>query len=60
MFSTPHNLEQLQSALEQISTAKREAALAQRAGIDTSAQVAALNDNEAKLLALKQVYFPNS
>lgn len=52
------DLKQINLGLEHIKSGKAQAELAQRAGIDVSQHVAQLNDNEAKLRAIKQVYFP--
>lgn len=55
----PEDLVKVNDALEQTAAGLKAAEKAQRAGIDVAAQVEKLKANESKLLAFKQVYFPN-
>lgn len=55
---TAAHLEQIKNALDVIHVAKTQVDMAKRAGIDVAAQEAQLLDSEAKLLKLKNVYFP--
>lgn len=52
------HLAQLNNALDQVKLAKIQIDLAKRAGIDVSPLEKLNNDNESKLIQLKQVYFP--
>ncbi len=51
-------LNKINDALEQIKEAKRQAELAQRAGIDVNTDLESILDSEKKLLRIKSVYFP--
>lgn len=56
---TQDHLRQIQDGLHFIGLAETQIELAQRAGLDVSDQKAKLVDAKAKLLQIKQVYFPN-
>lgn len=56
---TEQHYQDIKNGLEAINKAKAQIALAKRAGLDVTAQEAAANDTERKLLQIKQVYFPN-
>jgi hypothetical protein len=63
---TEEALPQINNALDALNTFDNEIALAERAGLMTGPNAAALTDLKAKadkarttLLAVKQVYFPN-
>lgn len=55
---TEEHLTQINQGLKQVADAKKQIALAERAGIDVAQLKAANNQAEEKLLQLKQVYFP--
>jgi len=55
---SPAHLQSINAALADIAKAQDQAALATAAGIDVSAQVAALQAAQSRLLSIKQVYFP--
>jgi hypothetical protein len=52
------HLSDIKSALQALDAAQAQAELAQRAGIDTSAQMTQIADQRRQLLQIKQVYFP--
>lgn len=56
---TPEHLQQINDALEKLDVAEKQAKLAERAGFDVSSQFQQIADNRARLLQVKQVYFPN-
>ena len=53
------HLEQIKQALAVIARAEIEIDRAKRAGIDVTQQTQQLADSKAKLLQIKNVYFPN-
>ena len=53
------HLEQIKQALGVIARAEIELDRAKRAGIDVTMQAQQLADSKAKLLQIKNVYFPN-
>jgi hypothetical protein len=55
---TFEHLQQIRNALSTAAVAQQHIDLAKRAGIDVSAQEQLLKDQMAKLLAIKNVYFP--
>ena len=55
---TEDDLAELNRGLESARSALALIAQARRAGIDVDAQEAAVKDTEAKLLRLKQTFFP--
>lgn len=55
---TDEHLKQINDALAAGVEARKQINLAQRAGIDVTAQLKALDDTEAKLKNIKNVYFP--
>lgn len=57
---TNAHLDQIKKSLLVADAALAQADLAERAGIDVSAQKAQLLDSKQKLLQVKNVYFPNS
>lgn len=52
------DLGRINTALSNVDKGLAQAELAQRAGIDVSGQIQQLKDTQAKLLQIKQVYFP--
>lgn len=56
---TEADLAEINRGLDAVKAAKAQIALATRAGIDMSAQLAAANDAETRLIRVKQTYFPN-
>ena len=52
------DLNNINEALAKIATAENDVANAKRAGIDVSAQAQVLEIAKAKLLQIKNVYFP--
>jgi hypothetical protein len=51
--------QQIQDGLEAARVGLIQAEMAQRAGLDVSADLARINASRDQLLKLKQVYFPN-
>ncbi len=63
-FSNPNpltveHLAQINDGLAGLANARKAIELAKRAGVDVAAQEATVNDTEAKLLRIKNTYFPN-
>lgn len=56
---TPEDLTRINDALDTVTTAEHQLALAKRAGIDVSAQEQQIARNKERLLQIKQVYFPD-
>jgi hypothetical protein len=54
------HLANIKKSLEIANSALQAAEMAERAGIDVTAQKQSLQDSIQKLLQIKQVYFPNS
>lgn len=55
---TEEHLNQINNALEAAQFARSQIDMAKRAGIDVASHEQQLNTNEARLLQIKQVYFP--
>lgn len=55
---TQQHLDQIKNALDIIALAKQQAEMATRAGVDIGTSLQQLNDTQAKLLQIKNVYFP--
>lgn len=61
VFTNPLNeshLRQINTGLQAIDDARRQIALAERAGIDVADRKALADKYEQQLIQLKQVYFP--
>jgi len=56
---SPEDKKRINNALKTIDDAKKEIERAKRAGIDLSDLEKRILENEQKLRAIKQVYFPN-
>jgi hypothetical protein len=57
---TQDHLAQIRRALDVIAVAEHQADMAQQAGIDVTVPKQQLADSKAKLLAIKNVYFPGA
>lgn len=55
---TQEHLAQIRNALDVVSIAEQQLALAKRAGLDVAQQERDLAESKQKLLQLKNVYFP--
>lgn len=53
------DFDEIKQNLERLSDVDKELKLAERAGIDVTAQKAALQKSRQQLIKLKQTYFPN-
>lgn len=54
----PEDLVKIEDALARIKQAELAGEMAQRAGIDVTAEIARMDAVKSKLLTIKQVYFP--
>jgi hypothetical protein len=55
----PEHLAQIKNALAIIDATQSQINKAKQAGLDMTQQQASIDDSRQKLLAVKQVYFPN-
>lgn len=55
---TENDLTKINDSLTQLKTAKEQIRLAEQAGVDVSHFSDTINEQEARLLKIKQTYFP--